>query len=306
MGGLCLSESVAKYVSFPYVADAASKYYELFIADDGRAHGYMHPAIVEKMPWNDEFSVDHQTRTVRTNRSACSDHFQRLVDYLVDQNIFEIVGGRHSEHFCVPGALQPLQIERFAVGLFGTTSRGAHLTAYTTTAEGEMKIWVPRRSSALKTYPGMLDTTVAGGVRAQETPFETIVHEADEEASLPESFVRRKAKSCGVLTYIHLTDESFFAEQGLVMPDIVHVYDLELDSDVVPMPKDDEVKEFYCLSVPDIQANLKAGAFKPNSAVVMIDFFIRHGIITPENEEDFTEICMRMHRRLPFPVSSGR
>jgi 8-oxo-dGTP pyrophosphatase MutT (NUDIX family) len=266
----------------------------------------MHPAIVEKMPWHDGFSVDHQTRTVRANLPECSVAFQQLVDAIIDQNIFQIVGGRHSEYFSVPGALQSLQIERFAVGLFGTTSRGAHLTAYTATAEGEMRIWVPRRSSALKTYPGMLDTTVAGGVRAQESPFETIVLEADEEASLPEALVRHRAKSCGVLTYIHQTDDSFFAEQGLVMPDMVHVYDLELKADVVPTPKDDEVKEFYCMSVPDIQASLKVGAFKPNSAVVMIDFFIRHGIINPENEEDFTDICMRMHRRLPFPVSTRR
>jgi hypothetical protein len=90
------------------------------------------------------------------------------------------------------------------------------------------------------------------------------------------------------------------------MPDMVHVYDIKLEQEVVPTPKDDEVKEFHCMSVPDIQTNLKVGAFKSNSAVVMIDFFIRHGIITPENEEDFTDICMRMHRRLPFPVCTKR
>jgi hypothetical protein len=32
----------------------------------------------------------------------------------------------------------------------------------------------------------------------------------------------------------------------------------------------------------------------------LVDFLIRHGIITPENEPDFVEISMRLHRRLPF------
>jgi hypothetical protein len=37
-----------------------------------------------------------------------------------------------------------------------------------------------------------------------------------------------------------------------------------------------------------------------NSAVVMIDFLVRHGVVTVENEEGFVEMGMRMHRRLPF------
>ncbi|KAF2024795.1 hypothetical protein EK21DRAFT_104419 [Setomelanomma holmii] len=253
----------------------------------------MHPTIVDKMPWHNEFLISHDTRTVRTKSPECNLAFQQLVEAIIEQDLFQIVGGRHSEYFSIPGALYPIQIERFAVGLFGTTSRGAHLTAYTMTAEGDLKIWVPRRSYSVKTYHGMLDATVAGGVRAQESPHQTIIHEADEEASLPESLVQRDMVSCGVLTYVHQTDDAFFAEKGLVMPDMVDVYDLELEPHIVPMPKDEE-KE------------LQKGTFKPNSAVVMIDFFIRHDIITPENEENFTEICMRMHRRLPFPISKRR
>lgn len=36
--------------------------------------------------------------------------------------------------------------------------------------------------------------------------------------------------------------------------------------------------------------------------VVLLDFFIRHGILTPENEPDFIEICSRIHRRFEFPT----
>ena len=43
------------------------------------------------------------------------------------------------------------------------------------------------------------------------------------------------------------------------------------------------------------------GEFKPNCALLMLDFFIRHGILTPENEADFDEIKSRLHRPLNFP-----
>lgn len=236
---------------------------------------------------------------------ASNSALQHLIDIIIDQNTFEVLAGRHSEKYRIPGSLHPVSVERFAAPLFGTIGRGAHLTAYTKSPTG-IKIWVPRRSANLKTYPGKLDTTVAGGVSAHETPFSTVVHEADEEASLDEKLVRRDVKATGILTYMHSTDASFFAEKDLVIPDMLYVYDLELAADVVPTPKDDEVKEFYLMTIEEVEKALRYGEFKVNSAVVMIDFFIRHGIVTEENEEDYAEICMRMHRRLPFPVSNRR
>lgn len=40
------------------------------------------------------------------------------------------------------------------------------MTAFVRSEEG-IKIWVPRRSRHLVTYPDMLDTTVAGGLKAE-------------------------------------------------------------------------------------------------------------------------------------------
>ena len=64
---------------------------------------------------------------------------------------------------------------------------------------------------------------------------------------------------------------------------------------------------------------MKAGLFKANCAVgefshvtfrslprsepphpVIIDFMIRHGFITPDNEGDFLDIITRIHRRFDF------
>lgn len=89
----------------------------------------------------------------------------------------------------------------------------------------------------------------------------------------------------------------------LVKPDMVHVYDLELAEDVVPKPHDDEVKEFYLMTPDEVKTALLNKEFKTNSAAAMIDFFIRHGIITADNEVDYPELSMRLHRTLPFSTA---
>ena len=172
------------------------------------------------------------------------------------------------------------------------------------TEDGELKIWVPRRSAHLKSYPGMLDTTVDGGVKVEESPFECIIHKADEEASLPEDLIRERVRACGVLTYAARSGAGSGGEQSLIVPDIIYVYDLEVGEDVVPKPRDEEVKDFYLWDVERIKEALGRGEFKPNCVVVMVDFLIRHGVITEENEGIYLNIVQRLHRRLPVDTSA--
>jgi hypothetical protein len=56
--------------------------------------------------------------------------------------------------------------------------------------------------------------------------------------------------------------------------------------------------------VSAIKEALSRGEFKPNCAIIMIDFFVRHGILTPENEPDYLEIVARLHRRMEHPTAS--
>lgn len=261
------------------------------------------------MPWPEEFEIDHVKRCVRLRdlsdgkdpSSACTASFAKIVNTCIERSLFHTISGQHSELFPILGAKYPVYIERFAAPLFGIIHRGAHLTVYTKTSEG-IKIWVPTRSPHSWTYPDMLDTTVAGGVTAKETPFENIIREADEEASFSADLVRSKARPCGIITYMGRTRATEEDDWGLIVPDIVYLFDLEVDETIIPMPKDDEVKEFNLMDVQEVELALKNGEFKTNSAVVMIDFFIRHGILTPENEKDYVEIITRMHRKLPFPT----
>ncbi|KAM0152678.1 hypothetical protein ACHAPC_002382 [Botrytis cinerea] len=300
--------------NFPY-DENIDELYKLYLPDDSRVHGYMLPEIVSQMPWSPDFTVTqshplsvqlHPTDISTTNlSSACNNAFATVINEAIDKNIFSTLHGEHSEPYAIPGAKEPVHLERYAASLFGIVSRGAHLTIFTRGDSGEMKIWVAKRSAHLFTYPGKFDTTVAGGVRADESPFETIVHEADEEASLPAELIRSGVKSTGVITYMKRSGEGSGGVKGLVTADMIFVYDLEVGEEMVPRPRDDEVEGFYLWSVERVMEELGKGTFKTNSAVVMIDFFVRHGVLSMENERDFAEIVMRMHRHLPFPTAGG-
>ena len=106
-----------------------------------------------------------------------------------------------------------------------------------------------------------------------------------------------------MLTYITLLEQGQGEVGGLVKPGMVHVYDIELSEDVIPQPHDDEVKEFYLMTPDEVKTALLRQEFKTNSAAVMIDFFIRHGIITADTERDYSEMNMRLHRTLPFATA---
>lgn len=261
------------------------------------------------MPWTSSFTIQHSDRIIRVldlsdgkdTAKAVNSAFREVVTACIEQDLFHVLCRQHSEPSAIPGARysSPVYIERFAAALFGVTSRGAHLVAYRNDETGT-KVWIPRRSAHLYTYPGMLDTSVAGGVKSGVSPFQTIVEEAYEEASLPETLIRQRACCRGVISHMNVTGEDFPGEKGLVTPDYVYVYDIELPPDVIPRPHDDEVSSFTLMTVEELKSALLSEAFKPDSAAVLIEFLIRHGVITPENEPDFVEINMRLHRRLPF------
>jgi hypothetical protein len=282
--------------------------YALYLPNDSRPHGFILPATVEKMPWSSEFIVQHDKRTVQLaditkgadTAIACNEAFQKVIDEAISADLFPSVHGKHSEMYKIMGANQFTHLERFMAPLFGITSRGAHLTAYVKTPSGT-KVWVPRRAANLFTYPNMLDTTVAGGVKSDHSPFQCILAESDEEASLAADFVEKNALATGVVTYV-----SKGRTTQLIVPTVLYVFDLELPETMIPLPKDGEVAGFELMSVEEINAAMFRQDFKPNCTLVMIDFFMRHGIITPDNEEDYVEIATRLRRKLPVPTTPAR
>ena len=230
---------------------------------------------------------------------------QILAGYLQEvreSNIFEVLTGWRSEGYPIYGPNRELilSMERSVTPLLGVVTYGVHMTAYITTPEG-MKIWAPRRADTKQTYPGMMDNTVAGGLSTGEEPIGCLMRECEEEASLPRH-VAEKAKPCGTLTYFHIRDPRAGGETGLCQPECQYIYDLELPTDVIPKPGDDEAVDFRLLSVKEVQDALADGNFKPNCALLLLEFLVRHSIITPETEPDYIEIVSRFHRKLEYPT----
>jgi len=99
---------------------------------------------------------------------------------------------------------------------------------------------------------------------------------------------------------MNIIGPEFPIEQGLIIPDYNYVYDMELPKDVILEPHDEEIQSFSGMSIDELKTALPRNKFKPDSASVLIDFSIRHNFISPENEPDFSDITIRLHRKLPF------
>jgi isopentenyldiphosphate isomerase len=273
--------------------------------------GYILNDVVERFPWSESWRVDCsvQTVTLMTPIDATCGYRSKLMAETLNTarelGNFIILKGWRNEMYPVygPGGKLLLEMERCASPLFGIVSYGVHMTGYIKDENG-LRIWVPRRSPTKQTFPGMLDNTVAGGISTGELPSIGVIREATEEASLPEEIVRKCSTAVGCLSYIYVRDARAGDESGLLQPEVEYIYDIKLDPSIVPAPCDSEVETFHLWTVDQVKKALRNGEFKPNCAVVIIDFFIRHGILTTENEPDYLEILARLHRRLMFPTAS--
>ena len=75
---------------------------------------------------------------------------------------------------------------------------------------------------------------------------------------------------------------------------------MELPPDFRPHNRDGEVDEFLCLPLDEIARLVRdSDAFKQNSAVVVIDYLIRHGYLKPDDTPDYPALCRGIHRRHP-------
>lgn len=304
--------------SFPYYENDPEGYtrlrstcWEFQLEGGSGPYGYIPQSVVERMPWDPSvWRIDDGNRcitpTPKRYTHTQGDVVRETLEKAKTKDIFQILRGWRNELYPVHGeysSRKPMvSMERAGSALFGINTYGVHMTAYANTPQG-LKIWVPRRARNKQTYGGMLDNTVAGGLATGEKPFECVVREAAEEASFSEQLVRSNAKSCGTVSYFHIRDARAGGEAGLLQPECQYVFDIEIGTEVVPKPGDNEVEDFYLWTVEEAKRALAEGQFKPNCAMVLLDFFIRHGILTAENEKDYMEIVSRLHRKLPFPTS---
>jgi 8-oxo-dGTP pyrophosphatase MutT (NUDIX family) len=132
---------------------------------------------------------------------------------------------------------------------------------------------VAKRAADKKLDPGKLDHLVAGGVSAGMSPFETLVKEAAEEAALPEGLARQ-AVFRGRFAY------NMERAEGL-RRDVIYAYDVVLPADFTPRPADGEVEGFALMPLDEVFERVRTGDdFKFNVNLVLIDLFLRFGLVT--------------------------
>lgn len=275
--------------------------WKLFLEGDERPHGFISDETFDKMPWTDSFMIDYKLKRITVkgaSTEAINRAFEDVVNAAITAKTFPVLQGRHSEMYPIVGARQPITTERFTATLFGIAARGAYMTAYVYGIDRKLKIWVARRGTVV-THPGMRDTTVAGGITDGHSPLKCIMEEAKVEASLPRKFVKKNVRSAGVITYVARAGKG-------VSPCMMFVYDLKLPIWRKPKPSNEEVAGFELMSVGQIMAAMFNGEFKANCTLVIIDFLIRHGFITPENEANYAKLVRALHRELPVPDSPDR
>ena len=162
-------------------------------------------------------------------------------------------------------------VERAAISPLGVGGYAVHMNGYVRKNDG-LHLWVGRRSLGKPTSPGKLDQLVAGGQPAGLGLKENLIKECGEEADIPLELAEC-ARPVGTLSYAMDTRHGF-------RPDMIFVFDLELPVGFIPRNTDGEVDAFYLWPIERVIQTVKdTESFKPNCALVIIDFLVRHGYI---------------------------
>ena len=185
------------------------------------------------------------------------------------------------------GETPVMLLDRGIVSAFGVRAFGVHVNGFVRTA-GTLRLWIGRRAPNKTVEPNKLDNMVAGGQPAGLSLMENVIKESAEEADLPRDLAAQ-AIPVGAITYC--------MENGNgLKPDTLFVYDLELPADFVPRNTDGELSGFTLMDVDDVAEKVRSTReFKFNVALVIIDFLIRHGRLTPDSEPGYLDLVAGLH-----------
>ncbi|XP_057312727.1 uncharacterized protein LOC130654201 isoform X2 [Hydractinia symbiolongicarpus] len=229
--------------------------------------------------------------TTLTDKKTRSQQFANVMRDWKDRNLFPTLKGWRNELYSIKensSGETLLEVERAACCLFGFRTYGVHVNGYVRNDSGDVYMWIARRSKTKPTYPGKLDNTVAGGVTAEDSVLKTVIKECKEEAGIPEKLAST-ARPAGIVSYFHENELGLF-------PETQFVFDLELPRSFEPTNTDDEVSDFYLLPIKEVKELIATDEFKPNCALVLLDFFIRHGAIDPDKEPNYMEFAQSCRR----------
>ncbi|MDX1922644.1 MAG: DUF4743 domain-containing protein [Alphaproteobacteria bacterium] len=176
--------------------------------------------------------------------------------------------------------------DRALIPFLGFVAYGVHCNGYVK-KDGTISLWVGKRSSDRGTDPGKFDHMIAGGQPHGLSVQENLAKEAHEEAGVPAKLAAL-AKPVGCITYTRALPNS-------IRRDALFLFDLKCPNDFTPHNQDGEVENFRLMPASEVLHLITTtDAFKFNVNLVLIDFFIRHGIIKSD-EAGYSELCAGLH-----------
>jgi 8-oxo-dGTP pyrophosphatase MutT (NUDIX family) len=166
------------------------------------------------------------------------------------------------------------RMERAACRFWGTLTLGAHANGYLADAQGRPShLWIARRSASKATDPGLLDNLIGGGVSDGQTPHQTLLREAWEEAGLsPHQLGSMQASS---VLRLHRD-----VAEGLQLEDL-YCFDVLLPPGLQPINQDGEVAGFECMPVQQALRETAGNGMTVDAALVTLDFALRHRLLEP-------------------------
>ena len=179
-------------------------------------------------------------------------------------------------------------MDRALVPFFGVAAFGQHLNGFIR-RDGEIHMWISRRSQLKRYSPGKLDNFVAGGLPWGLTLEENLAKECWEEAGIPAELSAR-AKLVSSISYRRENEKG-------VKPDTMYCYDLELPEDFIPHCTDGEVEDFQLWPLEKVAQIVSSSSdFKLNCNLVIIDFLIRHDYIST-NHHAYNDLVVGLNAK---------
>ncbi len=213
----------------------------------------------------------------------------------VDEVVEHLIGDGHidkwrNEFFAVAphwGMRPHLKLDRGAVSFFGVKAFGVHLNGYCRD-DGPVKLWIGRRAADKKVAPDKLDNLVAGGIGIEHGLTATLTKEAAEEAAMSKDLISH-ARPVGAITY------RMESPHGL-RDDTLFVYDIDVPATFLPRNTDGEIIAFTLMDAAEVIDRVRTtDDFKFNVSLVVIDFAIRHGLITAD-DPDYLDLVAGLRR----------
>jgi 8-oxo-dGTP pyrophosphatase MutT (NUDIX family) len=256
---------------------APARAYEPWIVG-GHVVGWIIPERVERLSaWRDAFR-----RTARgvelvemlDTESARTSALDDVARMLCSEGA--LTAWRNEHYAVVPydGGAPCCELERAAARYFGIHSFASHANGVVGKHD-RWRMWLARRSPVKPIDPGLLDNLVGGGIASGSDARATLTKEAFEEAGIVADLARA-ARSAGTVDLCRDQPDGLQRET-------IHVYDLWLPEEFVPLNQDGEAVEHRLCAPDEVISILETDDITADASLVIVDFLFRHGHIAPND-----------------------